>query len=217
MANLAHERRLQRLGYRHILGMDEAGRGAWAGPVSVGAVCLPLARKGLRAALMGVRDSKIMSPDQRESAARRIREQALTWGIGEASNVEIDALGIDQATRLAMERALVDACQRRKGFQPDCLFLDALIWPEMLPRYPQVTMIDGDARSLTIAAASVLAKTWRDATMRRLAAELPGYGFERHKGYGTAAHRDALQAHGPGSAHRRSYRPLRALTGGDVP
>ena len=136
----------------------------------------------------------------------------LTWGIGQASNLEIDALGIDRATLLAMERALADACQRCKGFQPDCLFLDALIWPEMLPRYPQVTMIDGDARSLTIAAASVLAKTWRDAYMRGLAAELPDYGFARHKGYGTAAHRAALRTHGPGSAHRRSYRPLRALT-----
>ncbi len=212
MTSLAHERRLQRHGYRHILGMDEAGRGAWAGPVSVGAVCLPPARKGLGAALAQVRDSKVMSPVQRERAAVNIREQALAWGIGQASHLEIDDLGIDHATRLAMQRALADACQRSAGFQPDCLFLDALIWPEMLPRYPQVTLIDGDARSLTIAAASVLAKTWRDAAMRRLAAELPGYGFEQHKGYGTAAHRVALNTLGPAPVHRRSYRPLRVLT-----
>lgn len=212
MTSLAHERRLQRHGFRHILGMDEAGRGAWAGPVSVGAVCLPSSRKGLRAALTQVRDSKVMSPDLRERAAIVIREQALTWGMGQASHLEIDELGIDQATRLAMQRALEDACHRSAGFQPDCLFLDALIWPEVLPRYPQVTLIDGDARSLTIAAASVLAKTWRDSAMRRLAAEFPGYGFEQHKGYGTAAHREALNALGPAPVHRRSYKPLRALT-----
>jgi len=213
MTSLAYERQLQHLGYRHILGMDEAGRGAWAGPVCVAAVCLPPGRPALRAALREVRDSKAMSPRRREGVAPRIREQALTWGLGEASRQEIDALGIDAATRQAMQRALLDACQRRSGFEPDCLFLDALIWPEMLPRYPQVTLIKGDARSLTVAAASVLAKTWRDERMRALDEEFPGYGFRQHKGYGTAGHRRALERLGPAPAHRRSYQPLRAFTG----
>ncbi len=211
MPGLGHERRLQGAGYRHILAMDEAGRGAWAGPLCVGAVCLPLKRKGLRASLADVRDSKAMRPQQRETAADAIRHTAWTWGIGQASNLEIDGQGIEQATYLAMQRALDDARRRRPGYEPDCLLLDALVWPQMLSRCPQVTMIDGDARSLSIAAASVLAKTWRDAQMRRLATEFPAYGFERHKGYGTAAHRTALELHGPSPLHRRSYQPLRAL------
>ena len=211
MTGLGHERRLQGLGLRHVLGMDEVGRGAWAGPVCVGAVCLPVGARGLRARLAGVRDSKAMSPLQRERAAPQIRRLAHTWGLGMAANQEIDEHGIEPATRLAMRRALDDACRRRPGFRPDCLFLDALVWPEMLDRCPQVSMIDGDSRSLSIAAASVLAKTWRDAHMRARAADFPGYGLERNKGYGTQAHRNALRRLGPSPLHRLSYRPLRGL------
>jgi len=197
--------------------MDEAGRGAWAGPLCVGAVCLPPGRMGLRQSLADVRDSKVMSPGQREAARVAIRNVAWTWGFGRASNSEIDERGIEQATTLAMQRALNDACRRRPEFQPDCLLLDALVWPEILTRYPQVTMIDGDARSLSIAAASVLAKTWRDELMCTLAQDFPAYGFERHKGYGTAAHRAALIAHGPSPLHRRSYQPLREMLDGKQP
>ena len=214
MPGLGHERRLQGAGFHHILAMDEAGRGAWAGPLCVGAVCLPPGRVGLRRTLADVRDSKVMSPGQREAARVVIRSVAWTWGLGLASNAEVDERGIEQATSLAMRRALEDARRRRPGFEPDCLLLDALVWPEMLSRCPQVTMIDGDARSLSIAAASVLAKTWRDAQMRALAPKFPAYGFERHKGYGTAAHRAALDTHGPSSLHRRSYRPLRKMLNG---
>lgn len=214
MPGLAHERRLQGVGFRHILAMDEAGRGAWAGPVCVGAVCLPPGRKGLRAALAGIRDSKVMTPVQREQAAPRIQQLALTWGLGCAGSAEIDRDGIEQATELAMQRALDDACQRRPGFTPDCLLLDAIVWPGQLARYPQITMIDGDARSLSIAAASVLAKTWRDDLMRAHALVYPGYGLERHKGYGTTAHRAALKALGPSPLHRLSYRPLAAFANG---
>ncbi|MDD9954711.1 MAG: ribonuclease HII [Anaerolineaceae bacterium] len=211
MPGLGHERRLQGAGFHHILAMDEAGRGAWAGPLCVGAVCLPPGRAGLRQSLADVRDSKVMSPSQREAARVVIRNVAWTWGLGQASNTEIDERGIEKATTLAMRRALNDACMRRPGFEPDCLLLDALVWPEMLSRCPQVTMIDGDTRSLSIAAASVLAKTWRDAHMRSLALNFPAYGFERHKGYGTAAHRAALDSHGPSPLHRRSYQPLREM------
>ncbi|MDE0608897.1 MAG: ribonuclease HII [Anaerolineaceae bacterium] len=211
MPGLGHERRLQGAGFHHILAMDEAGRGAWAGPLCVGAVCLPPGRAGLRQSLADVRDSKVMSPSQREAARVVIRNVAWTWGLGQASNTEIDERGIEKATTLAMRRALNDACRRRPGFEPDCLLLDALVWPEMLSRCPQVTMIDGDTRSLSIAAASVLAKTWRDAQMRSLALNFPAYGFERHKGYGTAAHRAALDSHGPSPLHRRSYQPLREM------
>ena len=214
MTSLAHERRLQAAGYRRILGMDEAGRGAWAGPVCVGAVCLPPGRKGLAKALAAVRDSKAMTPANRVRAASRIRQFALAWGLGCASNAEIDGKGIEAATELAMQRALDDACQRRPGFRPDCLLLDAIVWPGQVARYPQVTMIDGDARSLSIAAASVLAKTWRDDIMRAHARAWPGYGLERHKGYGTDAHRAALKALGPCPLHRHSYRPLAAHANG---
>lgn len=214
MPGLGHERRLQGAGFQRLLALDEAGRGAWAGPLCVGAVCLPLERRGLRRSLAEVRDSKAMSPRQREAAAVAIRSVAWTWGLGQASNAEVDERDIEQATALAMQRALDDARRRRPGFEPDCLLLDALVWPEMLSRCPQVTMIDGDARSLSIAAASVLAKTWRDAQMRALAPQFPAYGFERHKGYGTAAHRAALEAHGPSPLHRRSYQPLRVMLNG---
>src|SRR5690554_4879190 len=166
--NLMYEHQIHKQGYRYILGMDEAGRGAWAGPVTIGAVCLPLDRPDLHKLLTGVRDSKVMTPRQRERTVETIREIAVAWGVGSASNTEIDQQGINPATRLAMQRALLDTCQRFPHFRPDCLFLDAMIWPEKAAEIPQITIVDGDARSLTIAAASIIAKTWRDQVMRDL-------------------------------------------------
>lgn len=212
--NYMYENQLYKQGYRHILGMDEAGRGAWAGPVAVGAVCLPLGLKDLRKQLPEVRDSKIMTPLQRERMVEKIKEQAIAWGVGSASNREIDEYGINPATRLAMQRALDDALQRYPKFKPDCLFLDALIWPEKLREYPQITMVDGDARSLTVAAASIIAKTWRDQIMRDLDSELPHYSFGAHKGYGTGSHRSALKTYGPSPFHRTTYTPIRKIIEG---
>jgi ribonuclease HII len=208
-ASLRHEHHFQKLGYDKIFGMDEAGRGTWAGPVTVGTVCLPLSDVKLKTMLAGVRDSKEMTPRQRTQLAGRIQEVAAAWGVGSASNQEIDECGIDGATRLAMERALAMALKGR-DYQPDCLFLDSILWPEM-KHIAQVSMIDGDKRSLSIAAASVIAKVWRDDLMRELDKEYPQYEFAVHKGYGTAKHRALLKAYGPSPLHRMTFKPLLEL------
>jgi ribonuclease HII len=209
-SNLMYEHQIAQQGYRYILGMDEAGRGAWAGPVTVGAVCLPLNEPGLRKLLRDVRDSKEMTPRQRERVVLTIKEIATAWGVGSATNDEVDEHGIVNAVKLAMSRALDDTNRRFPGFTADCLFLDAMIWPEMIDRVPQVTIVDGDARSLTISAASILAKTWRDAHMHAIDPDYPDYCFAAHKGYGTAPHRAALQQYGPCAIHRRTFKPVRA-------
>jgi ribonuclease HII len=170
---------------------------------------LPVAEKKLRTILAGVNDSKVLTPRMRVQLADRIKQVAVAWGIGSASSQEIDEHGIDRATRLAMQRALDMAVQGR-NFQPDCLFLDSLLWPEML-RIPQVSIVDGDARSMSIAAASILAKVWRDEQMRDLDKQYPQYEFGVHKGYGTAKHQAILKAFGPSPLHRMTFKPLLAL------
>jgi ribonuclease HII len=212
--NLMYENQIHSQGFRLILGMDEAGRGAWAGPVTVGAACLPLDRPDLRSILNEVRDSKVMTPRQRERTVERIKEVAIAWGVGHASNLEIDEQGITQATKLAMQRSLDDAAQRFPDFKADCLFLDALIWPEKAGDYPQISIVDGDARSVTIAAASIIAKTARDSLMRELDSELPQYEFGKHKGYHSSAHVAVLETLGPSSLHRRSYKPVQKIIQG---
>lgn len=206
-ASLRHEREYFAQGCRYIFGLDEAGRGPWAGPVAAGAVCLPLERADLGKILSGVRDSKQLTPRARARLVSRIQETALAWGVGSASHAEIDELGIVSAVKLAMKRAL-DKALAGVDFTPDCLFLDALLWPEMA-HIPQVSMIGGDIRSLSIAAASVLAKVWRDEYMVELDGELPQYGFAVHKGYGTKRHQAALEAYGPSPVHRRTFAPVR--------
>lgn len=198
---LAFETALWAQGCLAVAGLDEAGRGAWAGPVSAAAVLLP-PDPDVAARLAGVRDSKQMTPLARAERAVQIRLEAAAWGVGFASNEEIDRLGIVAATRLAMTRALA-ACR----LEPAHLLIDALRLPQTPT--PQTALIKGDQRSLSIAAASVLAKTARDARMEELDREYPGYGFKRHKGYGTAAHQAALRDLGPCPAHRFSFSPLR--------
>jgi ribonuclease HII len=208
--SLDDELKLWQRGCMAVAGLDEAGRGAWAGPVSAGAVILP-PKSEILVLLKDVRDSKQMTFRAREAQARRIREQVLAWGVGFASHLEIDDRGIVAATRLAMERALA-ACL----LQADHLLLDALHLPEV--PLPQTVLIKGDARSLSIAAASVLAKTARDAQMFNLDERYPGYGFGRHKGYGTRLHQEALDRYGPCLIHRRSYAPVHSclIAGGAV-
>jgi ribonuclease HII len=196
--DLSLEISLWSAGIPHIAGIDEAGRGCLAGPVVAAALALP-PRPGVVATLAGVRDSKQMTPLQRETSAVRIRQVALAWGIGFASSQEIDALGILPATRRAAERAIAAL-----AIQPDHLLLDCLFLPEL--SLPQTSLVKGDCRALSIAAASVLAKTARDAWMRACDAQYPGYGFAIHKGYGTAAHRAAIDSLGPCALHRRSFR-----------
>lgn len=208
-ASLIHERNYYKMGCKVIFGIDEAGRGPWAGPVSAGAVALPLQRNDLNKALAGVRDSKEMTPLQRETLVDTIKEVALAWGIGHTTAKEIDEMGIVPATKTAMQRALANALEDT-DLEPDCLFLDYMLWPERRD-IPQVSIVSGDKHSLSIASASVLAKVWRDNFMLELDAEFPVYGFAKHKGYGTADHRRALEQYGPTEFHRQYYKPIQML------
>jgi len=188
-----------------VAGLDEAGRGAWAGPVAAAAVVLPAGEDdALCSRLAGVRDSKLMTHLQRMRWAEVIRLEALEWAVGWASAEEIDEMGILPATRLAMQRAL-----EQLAAHPHHLLIDALRLPAV--DLPQTPLVHGDRICLSIAAASVLAKTCRDARLVELDAQLPGYGLARHKGYGTAIHRAALEKLGPTPQHRRSYAPVRAV------
>ena len=198
--DLTRERRLWRAGLATVAGLDEAGRGALAGPVAVGVVILPKdPGRSISVRLRGVRDSKQMTPHQREWAAERIKQAALAWGVGFASADEIDAHGIVQAARLAAMRSLESL-----GIAPQYLLTDfRLELPEL--EISQTAIVKGDACCLSIAAASVLAKTARDALMRDMDAQIPGYGLSRHKGYGTRAHLLALKRMGRSPVHRRSF------------
>ncbi|MBN1148123.1 MAG: ribonuclease HII [Anaerolineales bacterium] len=196
--DLRFELELWQAGVRVVAGIDEAGRGALAGPVSAAALILP-PEPGLRQILWGVRDSKQLTPARRAFWAGHLRRLALGWGVGFASNYEIDEHGIVPATRLAVQRAL-DALP----FVPGHLLVDYLDLPDC--PIPQTSLVKGDARCLSIAGASILAKTARDEVLRQLDAQYPGYGFAGHKGYGTLAHRQALARLGPSPAHRRSFR-----------
>lgn len=202
--DLTFESSLWDSGKTHIAGLDEAGRGAWAGPVAAAAVILPPDPEILHR-LKGVRDSKQMTPLQRDRWAEIIRMEALAWGVGLAASEEIDTLGIVAATRLAMQRALQDL-----NIAPAHLLIDALHLPAI--PCPQTALLKGDARSLSIAAASVLAKTSRDALMRQLDTRFPGYGFAAHKGYGTPAHRQALARLGVSPQHRLTFAPCHSTS-----
>jgi len=197
--NLKFESNLWQSGLKYVAGFDEAGRGAMAGPVAVGAVILPDDNPHLARTLACSRDSKQMTPRQRELCAPIIKETALAWNVAFASPEEIDEIGIVPATRLAGMRAL-DALIPA----PDFLLTDfRLELPES--ELPQTSLPKGDARCLSIAAASILAKTTRDALMRELDEQYPGYGLEQNKGYGTQAHRSAMRRLGYSSVHRKSF------------
>ena len=202
---LDFEQNLWNAGYSHIAGIDEAGRGAWAGPVCAAAVILP-PEPSLTSILPQVRDSKLMTPLARETWAPRIRAVALAWGVGFASSQEIDNLGILSSTKLAALRALSELCPAipsRVPLLPDYLLTDYLLFPSL--DLPQTALVKGDQLSLSVAAASVLAKTARDAHMRELDGGYPGYGFARHKGYGTHIHQLAIRQLGLCEIHRKSF------------
>ncbi len=185
----------------HVAGIDEVGRGAWAGPVVAGAVILPRTRRQWRI-LSHVRDSKLLSPHQRQALCEPIRSIALASGIGMATREEIDQFGIVPATRLAMRRAVAAL-----AIPPDALLIDALKLSDLA--LPQMGIIRGDQLSLSIACASILAKVTRDQMMVEMDTEIPGYAFAHHKGYGTAEHRAALQALGASREHRLSFAPVK--------
>jgi ribonuclease HII len=202
MPDFAHEERARRDGYAVVAGVDEAGRGPLAGPVLAGAVILESA--ALSPALrQGLDDSKKLSPAVREELFEALGREAVI-GVGQADVDEIDALNILQATMLAMARA-VNGLARR----PDMALVDGNREPALECRVRCV--IGGDAKSLSIAAASIVAKVTRDRIMADLARGHPGYGWERNAGYGTAEHLAALRRLGVTPEHRRSYAPIRNM------
>lgn len=185
-----------------VAGIDEAGRGPLAGPVFAAAVILNPAR-----AIKGLDDSKKLTAQRREELSIVIRERALAWCIASASVQEIDELNILQATMLAMRRA----CEGL-SMLPDKALVDGNCLPHGLNCIAEA-VIGGDAAVQAISAASILAKTARDADCLSLHASYPDYGFDQHKGYSTAMHLERLDAHGPCPAHRRSFAPVRRLLG----
>ena len=201
MPNTEYEGYLQELGCQLIAGIDEAGRGCWAGPVVAAAVVLDPAALALPELLQGIDDSKRLSATRREELLSTIEQVAHGIGVGQVPAFLIDRMGIMRATRLAMELAVLDLPRL-----PDGLVIDAL-WLPTLP-IPQLAIIRGDQLSYSIAAASIIAKTTRDRRMSTLECSDERYGFASHKGYGTDRHRVALQQWGPSNEHRRSFRPL---------
>ena len=198
-------------GFKMIAGLDEVGRGPLAGPVVAAAVVLP---RGFVHA--EIKDSKLLSPKQRDRLAPMIQQQAVSWGLGVVEVGEIDRINILQASLLAM----VNALGALKA-PPDCLLIDGnqaipaklfrgSRWSTMASVYQQ-TIVKGDQLCLSIAAASIVAKVARDEMMIGFDRQFPEYGFAGHKGYGSAAHLEALRRHGPSPIHRMSYKPVRDL------
>jgi|KBSMisStandDraft_5_1062788.scaffolds.fasta_scaffold96194_3 ribonuclease HII len=196
MPTSRHERAFRRAGYRAIAGLDEAGRGALFGPVFAAAVILDPDRP-----IRGLDDSKQLEPERREVLAARIRERAVSWAVAAADAFEIDHWNILQASRMAMRRAV-----EQLPVPCDFLLVDAVCVDLPLP---QKALIHGDALCFSIAAASILAKTARDAALRAFDAVFPEYGFKDNKGYGAPVHLAALERLGPTSLHRFSFEPVR--------
>jgi ribonuclease HII len=193
------ERAARQLGWTRIAGLDEAGRGALFGPVVAAAVILNPKRR-----IVGLDDSKKLPADRRTQLADRIREHAVAWAVAEVDAQRIDAWNIYQASRQAMTAAL-----DQLSIVPDYLLIDAMQLDVLIE---QKSIIKGDARSVSIAAASILAKTHRDARMEEWDAVYPHYGLARHKGYATPDHLEALRLHGPTPLHRHSFAPVRDST-----
>lgn len=190
------EREARKCGWQRIAGLDEVGRGALFGPVVAAAVILNPKRR-----IAGLDDSKKLSAERREVLALRIREYALAWGVAEVDARRIDAWNIYQASRQAMTEALAQL-----KVSPDYLLLDAMHLDVLIE---QKSLIHGDARSISIAAASIVAKVERDRLMVQWDLVYPQYGLARHKGYATLEHLKALRAHGPSPHHRYSFAPVR--------
>lgn len=190
---LAVEKELWAEGHDVVVGVDEVGRGAWAGPLTVGAAVLPRDRR-----VYGVRDSKQLSEPRREALFERITPWCRSWAVGHVSHAECDELGMSAAQRLAASRALESL-----GVTPDVVLVDGT-W-DFIGRGMTRTLVKGDARCLSIATASILAKVSRDRLMRSCAPDHPGYDFEHNKGYPCPRHQLALRGYGPTAIHRRSW------------
>lgn len=190
---MRHERELRLAGFRRIAGIDEVGRGSLAGPVVAAAVILPERHR-----IKGLRDSKVLSRARREALYERILDRAEAIGVGCIEVEVIDRINILQATRLAMGQALAAL-----DVEPELVLTDYVTVPGL--RCPQRNLVEGDRRSASVAAASIIAKVTRDRIMEEADREYPVYGFGRHKGYPTPEHRTALELHGPCALHRRTF------------
>src|SRR3989339_1213107 len=186
-------------GFQSVAGVDEAGRGPWAGPVVAAAVILPA-----EARIEGLNDSKKLTEFSREKIFNLINERALAVGVAVVGQEVIDSVNILQATYTAMRQAL-----DKLALVPDLVLVDG--WPLPGIRFKQENIIGGDAKSASIAAASVIAKVTRDGIMRDISLKYPQYDFARHKGYGTKRHKEALEKYGPCPVHRKSFSPVREL------
>lgn len=200
---LAYERSLHAHGVSRVAGVDEVGRGALAGPLVSAAVILPPLETLLRDSdfWIQVRDSKTITAARREALAMEIMSRARSWSISAIEPDELDELGVSPANRIAMERAILGLNEEPQMLLIDAMTIESSIW--------QLGIIDGDALSLSIAAASIIAKVARDTRMIEAQAPWPVYGFARHKGYSVPSHIAALRAHGPCEIHRRYFAPVR--------
>ncbi len=196
------EEKLQKLGHRRVAGLDEAGRGAWAGPIVAAAVILFPGTK-----LPGLRDSKLLTPKQREKLFLQLVKEAVAWSVGIISQTEIDKHGVGRAN----EQAMLKAVERLQTHYPDFLLIDALKIQHTLPRK---AIVKGDQKVMSIAAASIIAKVTRDYIMDEAHKQYPNYGFHLHKGYGTAHHQAMLRKHGVSKFHRKSYKPIKKIIAG---
>lgn len=197
--NQKEERKLYALGYQLIAGLDEAGRGAWAGPLVAAAVILPKNHK-----IKGINDSKKLKPKQREKLYVQITKLALAWTVHLIEHKEIDKIGMKQANHLVFQK-LIEKINPR----PDYILVDAL--NVSFGATPSKSFIKGDEKITSIAAASIIAKVTRDQLMNGLHRLYPQYEFRLHKGYGTALHRQLIKKYRPSSVHRRSFSPVKNL------
>jgi len=192
------ERELWAAGHQVVVGIDEVGRGAWAGPLMVGAAVLPREKR-----VLGVRDSKMLTEANREKLFARVAEWCVAWGVGAASQAECDSLGMAEAQRVATRRAL--ATLRVQGVEPDVAVVDGK-WDFVGDAVPHVEMrVKADRDCLSVAAASILAKVTRDREMREHATHYPQWSFDTNKGYPCPVHKAALQGYGPCVIHRRTW------------
>ncbi len=209
-ADLRYEKELWRKGISVVAGADEVGRGCFSGPVAAGCVVFPPTFKG--GSLQGIRvdDSKKLTAKQREVADKWIKKNALGWGVGEASAALINRIGIVAATQMAFRRAIANTNLKlkAKGLKNiDFLLVDAFYLPYVrgLRRKNQLAIVNGDEKSFSIAAASIVAKVYRDKLMQSLSKKFPKYGWVRNKGYGTREHRETILAHGMTKYHRKQF------------
>lgn len=193
--NTRYERKLMRAGFETICGVDEVGRGAYAGPIVAGAVILDFNKRGF---FNKINDSKLLSPEKREQLSVIIIEHAIAWSISSITNFEIDQFGLSAANK----KVLAQACCNLT-VEPDYVLSDYMVGAKY--HKPFELIKSGDKKIISIAAASIVAKVFRDRMMRAFALKYPEYGFEKHKGYGTKLHQARLKEFGPSGIHRRSY------------